>query len=267
MTKNLVHGGGQEGKIFDKKCKFAKGYRGVFIDKSLSFEEWRDLILRFVQLNDAIQFTIGDLLAYGYKNFEERSYDDALLLVNKTKHTLQNWTAVCLAIPPEERIYDLSFGHYEAVAKFNKEVRDDFLRLAATENLSVHKLRLEIKRQSLPKENMFGKPINVAGLAHAPINEQGVVFLFALVCEKLGFRVEAVQQPCPDCIAKRKIETRKGIEVWKSVRIEFEFRSYSFKLHNHDPNACDLIVCWIHDWQDCPLEVIALEKELAQGNI
>jgi len=28
----------------------------------------------------------------------------------------------------------------------------------------------------------------------------------------------------------------------------------------HDVDGCDLIVCWSHNWPDCPLEVLALEN-------
>jgi len=28
----------------------------------------------------------------------------------------------------------------------------------------------------------------------------------------------------------------------------------------HDPAACDLIVCWEHNWPECPLEVIELRS-------
>ncbi len=52
------------------------------------------------------------------------------------------------------------------------------------------------------------------------------------------------------------------VKGWVDVWIEFEFRSSHFKLHNHDPKECDIIVCWEHDWKDCPLEVIELKKEI-----
>jgi hypothetical protein len=44
------------------------------------------------------------------------------------------------------------------------------------------------------------------------------------------------------------------------VRIEFEFRSRTFRDHGHDPDGCDLIVCWEHNWPECPLEVVELRK-------
>jgi hypothetical protein len=108
----------------------------------------------------------------------------------------------------------------------------------------------------------FGPPINFRGLRHAPINEQGVVFLFGMVSYELGFIVEAIQAGYPDCEAKRCIDQPN--QRWQRVRIEFEFWSSNFKDHAHDPAGCDLIVCWEHDWPDCPLEVVELRRVIDQ---
>lgn len=105
---------------------------------------------------------------------------------------------------------------------------------------------------------MFGPPIDFRGLRHAPINEQGVVFLFGMVSYELGFIVEAVHAAYPDCEAKRCVDRRS--ERWQRVRIEFELRSSGFRSHGHDPSDCDVIVCWEHDWPDWPLEVVELRR-------
>jgi hypothetical protein len=44
------------------------------------------------------------------------------------------------------------------------------------------------------------------------------------------------------------------------VKIEFEFESRNFLRHNHDPELCDVIVCWEDNWPDAPLEVIELKR-------
>jgi hypothetical protein len=72
---------------------------------------------------------------------------------------------------------------------------------------------------------------------------------------------EAIQLAYPDCEARRCIDPRQN--RWQSVRIEFEFCSSNFREHGHDPAGCDLIVCWEHDWPDCPLEVIELRSIIA----
>ncbi|MBI4825410.1 MAG: hypothetical protein HY807_03180 [Nitrospirae bacterium] len=106
----------------------------------------------------------------------------------------------------------------------------------------------------------FGAPISFRGLTHAPINEQGVVYLFGMVSYELGFIVEAIHPAFPDCEAKRCVDSKK--KRWQRVRIEFEYVSSNFRQHGHDPQQCDLIVCWEHNWQECPLEVLELRTIL-----
>ena len=121
----------------------------------------------------------------------------------------------------------------------------------------------DFKRQwNASTGNKYGSFLNFRGLQHAPINEQGVVFLFGMVCLELGFIVEAVQSGFPDCEAKRRIDTKK--DHWERVRIEFEYRSSNFRDHGHNPAKCDLIVCWGHDWKECSIEVLELRKILSE---
>jgi hypothetical protein len=107
---------------------------------------------------------------------------------------------------------------------------------------------------------LFGEPIDFRGLRHAPINEQGVVYVFGMVSRELGFYIEAVQQGFPDCEGKYLYDKKKNL--WAKARIEFEFKSSNFRLHGHDANQCDFIVCWENDWPDCPIEVIELRNEI-----
>ncbi|NGZ96507.1 MAG: hypothetical protein CV089_10360 [Nitrospira sp. WS110] len=102
----------------------------------------------------------------------------------------------------------------------------------------------------------YGDPINFRGWRHEPVNEDGIVFLFGMVARELGFLVEAVQAGFPDCEAKCQIAPGK----WQRVRIEFEFESRNFREHGHPTDGCDIIVCWRHNWSECPadLEVVEL---------
>jgi len=106
----------------------------------------------------------------------------------------------------------------------------------------------------------FGSFLNFRGLQHAPVNEQGVVFLFGMVCFDLGYVVESVRTSFPDCEAKRCIDRKH--DKWERVRIEFEFKARHFIDHGHDSSQCDLIVCWENDWPDCPLEILELKSAL-----
>jgi hypothetical protein len=102
----------------------------------------------------------------------------------------------------------------------------------------------------------YGAPMDFRGLRHEPVNEQGVVFLFGMVARELGYLVEAVQTGFPDCDAKRQVAPGK----WQHVRIEFEYESRNFRGHGHDQTRCDVVVCWKHNWPDCPptIEVVEL---------
>jgi hypothetical protein len=112
----------------------------------------------------------------------------------------------------------------------------------------------------LKATQFFGAPIDFRGLRHAPINEQGVVYLFGMVSRELGFSVESLQQGFPDCEGKYLHD--KSRNLWAKARIEFEFRASNFRLHGHDENECDVIVCWENDWPDCPLRVVELKSEI-----
>ncbi|HWB58662.1 MAG TPA: hypothetical protein VG733_04185 [Chthoniobacteraceae bacterium] len=110
--------------------------------------------------------------------------------------------------------------------------------------------------------NVCGEPLDGrAGMRNAPMNEMGVVLLFGMMAEELGFYVESAQAGFPDCVAKRRV----GPGVWVGVRIEFEYESRNFERHGHDVAGCDVIVCWRDNWEGCPLEVVALEKRKVES--
>ena len=62
------------------------------------------------------------------------------------------------------------------------------------------------------------------GLAHEPVNEAGVLYLFGMVAYRLGFVVTRVQSEFPDCEALREIEPGR----WQRLLIELEFESRNF---------------------------------------
>ena len=105
---------------------------------------------------------------------------------------------------------------------------------------------------------VMGDPFDRSPMTNAPVNELGVMVLFGMVAARLGLQVESVQGKFPDCVAKRQVAPGK----WQHLRIEFEYESKNFKLHGHDPEGCDMIVCWRHNWKECPdgIEVVELCK-------
>jgi hypothetical protein len=121
-----------------------------------------------------------------------------------------------------------------------------------------------VPRRVLPDRPLLGPPTDLPALSHEPINEMGVVLLFGMLAQTLGFIVESVQMGFPDCEAKIEVEPGR----WQRVRIEFEYESRKFRSHHHDPRQCDFIVCWRHNWSNCPpnlqvLDLSAVVRSLA----
>jgi hypothetical protein len=113
------------------------------------------------------------------------------------------------------------------------------------------------------RKRVFGDKINFKSLSCAPVNELGVVYLFGVLHDTFDLKIESIQAGFPDCVARRKIKNNR----WEEIRIEFEFDSKSFKAHGHDPNKADMIICWNHNWKNCPehIEVIELSSVLGDA--
>ena len=105
---------------------------------------------------------------------------------------------------------------------------------------------------------LLGSPLGFRHLLHAPTNELGVIHLFGLLSPDLAIAVEHIGAAYPDCRALRPEPGTSG--KWRRIAIEFELRSSNFKYHGHDPKLRDLVVCWEHDWQACPVEVLELKS-------
>ena len=102
---------------------------------------------------------------------------------------------------------------------------------------------------------IYGKPM-FAPFSFAPTNEQGVLFVFGGVAHELGFSITRVQAGFPDVEAMREI----GPNKCQPIKLELEYESRNFLAHMHPLDGCDGIVCWIHNWPECPLEVIELKS-------
>jgi hypothetical protein len=96
--------------------------------------------------------------------------------------------------------------------------------------------------------------------AFAPTYETEVVSIFGAVAGELGFEIVAQREAFPDCEARRLTDFRR--RRYRKCLIEFELKSSDFRRHGHPADGCDLIVCWTHDWKDCPLDVLELSSEI-----
>jgi hypothetical protein len=120
-------------------------------------------------------------------------------------------------------------------------------------------------RPRVPKDEVdiiYGEPMH-APLNCAPTTENGVIFAFGTVAKDLGYSVNRIQTAFPDCEALQKV----GPNRWIPKKIEFENESRNFLTHMHSLDGADLIVCWTHNWPECPLEVLELKRVICGGKL
>jgi len=106
----------------------------------------------------------------------------------------------------------------------------------------------------------YGALLRYGPMVCAPTNEQGVLFIFGAMAETLGFAVLRMGTGYPDCEAFRVLPGGR----LERVDIELEYQSRNFLKHQHDAKKCDLLVCWEHNWPECPVPVIELRAVLEQ---
>jgi len=99
-------------------------------------------------------------------------------------------------------------------------------------------------------------------LKWAPSCEQEVVILFGMVLPHLDekYVIDECRTAFPDCLLLN--------EDGDIVRAEFELHSSNFKQHGHDPDGCDMLICWRHDWRGCPIpEILELSSFIKEKEI
>jgi hypothetical protein len=154
----------------------------------------------------------------------------------------------------------------QAFAKFARESRmehewRDVMEMIGTSATAQNeparkgKFRRALRSTVLPGRPIYGDPLTWPELAYEPVNEAGVVFAFGAVARRLGFVVLRLQTEFPDCEAMWRVARGQ----WQRIRIEFEFESRNFLKHKHDPKGCDVIICWVHNWPECPPNIVVVE--------
>ena len=96
----------------------------------------------------------------------------------------------------------------------------------------------------------------VSGIFVADVpSEDMVIFLFGSIFKHLNMKDILIKDE-----KKGELDAQALMDDEKTtIIIEFEARSRDFKTHKHDPNICNLIVCWEHNWQDAPENIDILE--------
>lgn len=145
-----------------------------------------------------------------------------------------------------------------------KDVLEMIARKAPEEaRAKVRPRRRARKSPLIPGRAVYGEPLQYPGLANAPTTEAGVIFAFGMVALSLGFVIVRIQPKFPDGEALREMAPGQ----YQLVKIEFELESRNFLKHRHRKDGCEMIVCWRHNWPECPerIEVLELRKMFQKG--
>jgi hypothetical protein len=97
-------------------------------------------------------------------------------------------------------------------------------------------------------------------VTYAPTNENAVLVMFATMAKDLGFTITHIQTEFPDGEVMREVAPGR----WQRLRVELEYQSRNFVVHGHPIDGCEMIICWEHNWPDCPLEVLELKSVMEQ---
>lgn len=137
--------------------------------------------------------------------------------------------------------------------EFSKATLDHIQDVVFSEALEAGDKELVILCEKVLAKYGRAFPNHVSGLwapLEVPRNELQVRELFVGRLPEYGYRLVSSHADFPDWL----LVDNEGCFVYAEV----EHRSHSFYRHGHDPQMCDLIVCWEHDWADTPLPILEL---------
>ena len=168
-----------------------------------------------------------------------------------------------------ERVFSKKHGGYDS---FKRKAIEYLFTASLVKNsetlemLQTELRSLQAKSISEPpikaiRPHEHGRMLGFRAFAYAPTYENEVVAMFGAIAHEIGFEIVSNRSEFPDCKANRRVEG-SARERYRECMIEFELRSSHFKAHKHPVSGCDLIVCWEHDWKDCPLEVLELKTKI-----
>jgi len=199
-----------------------------------------------------------DIIAQEEPIAPEATTDKTDAIANKESNELKT-----AAVKEDAIIQEESIDPEKAITEFDKldlkDIKSNPKTMQHPSSPSVQSKK-EMEERIQMEIAEFGELLDFRGLRHAPINENGVIYLFGMVSHEIGFMVEAVHAAFPDCEAKRHI----GNNRYQRVRIKFEYKSSNYKSQGYDSAGADMIVCWLHDWPDCPLEVLDLKSAIGK---
>lgn len=120
---------------------------GAIATREVSVREWLDALAWCRQVERASPFWIGDLLAYGERQYGE-TYTQALDATEYAYGTLANAMYVAKHVAPSRRRENLTFSHHQEVAALPPAEQDHWLARAEAEGFTVRQLRERVRTRA-----------------------------------------------------------------------------------------------------------------------
>lgn len=114
-------------------------------------------------------------------------------------------------------------------------------------------------------KSIVGELVGKRGIVYAPVNRAGVLLIFSRLLDEFEMLVEETAEDCRFIIARRKVDTgQPGPSRWERVKIALAYESSEIqnddKTDTEIDGSADLLICWQHNWADCPLETFELRS-------
>lgn len=121
-------------------------------------------------------------------------------------------------------------------------------------------------------KSIVGELVGKRGIVYAPVNRAGVLLIFSRLLDEFDMLVEETAEDCGYIIARRRVDTgQPGSSRWERVKIALAYESLELQQNNiidtDSEAAADLLICWQHNWPDCPLETFELRSIFATSAV
>jgi hypothetical protein len=106
-----------------------------------------------------------------------------------------------------------------------------------------------------PENRLKGERLNFRGLLFPPADRSGVIFVFGMVANELGFFLETAGDGCGfSGFRTHRLDSTE----WSPSRLLFAHHSSDLVGLEGQMGSHTHVICWEHDWSQCPLPVLAL---------
>jgi hypothetical protein len=124
--------------------------KGLLCDEVVTFEDWQEVVQVLLRMESSVAILLGDALIQAEMKWGV-TYQQVAEATGREVQTLYNYVWVMSKVDFSRRRENLTFGHYDAVARMSADEQERWLRRASDQGWTVKQLREELKpKKTLP---------------------------------------------------------------------------------------------------------------------